>query len=93
MQIGLTGLGSSACSWAANAAACINSLPICTSDQLTDPTWSTDSFGVLYNPSDQTQQCNPGGAGASGGSLLPGISNGLLVGSAVALIILLELSK
>ena len=97
MQIGMKGLGGSACTITSTPAPCIASLPPCTQDQLMSPTWALDSMGVWYDQSqvtsilsggsgDMSQMCNPGAANAgSSGSLIPGISNTMLGIGALAI--------
>jgi len=65
-----------------------------------DPNWALDSTGTWYDMADPSQFCNPGPTGIPGigtpaptGNLIPGVSNGLLLGVAVAGLIMLEVIK
>lgn len=73
------------------------SVPCCTQAQLLDPnfaysedgtqSWDMSNPGIMCDPI-----CAGSGTGAAGAtkSLIPGVSNGLLVGVCVALLIWLE---
>ncbi len=72
-------------------------VPPCTQAQLLDPNFMYSSDGALsWNVNDPSVMCDPnatgGPSGAAGASksLIPGISNGLLVGIAVAILIFIE---
>lgn len=74
-------------------------IPPCTQAQLLDPSFAYSDDGALsWNINNPAIMCDPNATGSSGTgapsgaskSLIPGVSNGLLVGVCVALLIWIE---